>query len=51
MKYTIMSKLPEMLANGNRKIAMTIDSEDLMSYVQGGENAHQKSCAHRRKNY
>ena len=51
MKYTIMSKLLEMLANGNRKIAMTIDSEDLMSYVQGGENAHQKSCAHRRKNY
>ena len=35
MKYTIMSKLLEMLANGNRKIAMTIDSEDLMSYVQG----------------
>ena len=51
MKYTIMSKLPEMLANGNRKIAMTIDSEDLMSYVQEVEDAHQKSCAHRRKNY
>ena len=51
MKYTIMSKLLEMLANGNRKIAMTIDSEDLMSYVQEVEDAHQKSCAHRRKNY
>jgi hypothetical protein len=40
-----MSKLLETLTNGNQKIAVTIDGEDLMEFVQAVyEDAQQKAA-------
>lgn len=39
-----MSKLLETLAGGNQRIAVTIDGEDLMAFVQAVyEDAHQRA--------
>ena len=40
-----MSKLLETLTNGNQRIAVTIDGEDLMEFVQAVyEDAQQKAA-------